>query len=78
MLTTILLTIVIIAFAIAGLAIKIIVKKDGEFTGTCSSNNPYLKNQLGECNVCGKKPEEDCKMPDDEGKKGNLKEGYSL
>ncbi|MBK9257448.1 MAG: hypothetical protein IPM42_18445 [Saprospiraceae bacterium] len=35
-----------------------------EFRGTCSSNNPMLKNQIGECTVCGKKPEEDCKMPE--------------
>ncbi|MBK7637551.1 MAG: hypothetical protein IPJ13_27105 [Saprospiraceae bacterium] len=34
-----------------------------EFRGSCASNNPMLKNQLGECSVCGKKPEEDCKMP---------------
>ena len=35
-----------------------------EFRGTCATNNPMLKNQLGECSVCGKKPEEECKMPD--------------
>ena len=29
-----------------------------------SHNNPMLKDQVGECTVCGKKPEEDCKMPD--------------
>ncbi len=34
-----------------------------EFRGTCSSNNPMLKNEIGECTVCGKKPEEECKMP---------------
>lgn len=34
-----------------------------EFRGTCASNNPMIKNNLGECTVCGKKPEEDCKMP---------------
>ncbi|MEM7104519.1 MAG: hypothetical protein AAF502_15390 [Bacteroidota bacterium] len=34
-----------------------------EFRGTCATNNPLLKNQLGECDVCGKKPEEDCQMP---------------
>ena len=34
-----------------------------EFRGSCASNNPMLKNQLGECSVCGKKPEEDCKIP---------------
>ncbi|HMQ06223.1 MAG TPA: hypothetical protein PKC30_02925 [Saprospiraceae bacterium] len=34
-----------------------------EFRGTCASNNPMLTDQVGECSVCGKKPEEDCKMP---------------
>ena len=35
-----------------------------EFRGTCATNNPMLKNKLGECAVCGKLPEEDCKMPE--------------
>lgn len=35
-----------------------------EFRGTCASNNPMLKSKVGECTVCGKKPEEECKMPD--------------
>lgn len=35
-----------------------------EFRGTCASNNPMLKNELGDCKMCGKKPDEDCKMPD--------------
>lgn len=35
-----------------------------EFRGTCATNNPMIKNQMGECNVCGKMPEEDCKMPE--------------
>jgi hypothetical protein len=35
-----------------------------EFRGTCASNNPMIKNNLGECTVCGKMPEEDCKMPE--------------
>lgn len=35
-----------------------------EFRGTCASNNPMLKNKVGECEVCGKSPDEDCKMPD--------------
>lgn len=35
-----------------------------EFRGTCATNNPMLKSQVGECTVCGKKPEEDCKMPE--------------
>lgn len=35
-----------------------------EFRGTCATNNPMLKNQIGECSVCGKKPEEECQMPE--------------
>lgn len=35
-----------------------------EFRGTCASNNPMIKNNLGECTVCGKKPEEECQMPE--------------
>lgn len=35
-----------------------------EFRGTCASNNPMLKNKVGNCDVCGKNPEEDCKMPE--------------
>ncbi|WP_116108982.1 hypothetical protein [Lewinella sp. IMCC34191] len=35
-----------------------------EFRGTCASNNPMLKNKVGNCDVCGKRPEEDCKMPE--------------
>ena len=35
-----------------------------EFRGTCASNNPMLKEKLGECSVCGKKADEACKMPE--------------
>lgn len=35
-----------------------------EFRGTCATNNPMLKDQIGDCTVCGKKAEEDCKMPE--------------
>lgn len=35
-----------------------------EFRGTCATNNPMLKNQIGECSVCGKKADEACKMPE--------------
>jgi hypothetical protein len=35
-----------------------------EFRGTCATNNPMLKNQIGDCTVCGKKPDEECKMPE--------------
>ena len=56
------LTVGLLALAFAGIAIKIWLKKDGEFTGTCASQSPFL-NQEGEaCGMCGKLPsEQDCK-----------------
>lgn len=35
-----------------------------EFRGTCASNNPMLKDKIGECAVCGRKADEPCKMPE--------------
>nr|MBS0037926.1 hypothetical protein [Saprospiraceae bacterium] len=32
-----------------------------EFRGTCGSNSPFLKNKIGECSLCGKKPDEECR-----------------
>jgi len=43
---------------------RILLVKDGEFRGSCASNNPMLKNDLGECTMCGAKPEEECKNPE--------------
>ena len=57
----ILLTIGLLALAFAGIAIKIWSKKDGEFAGTCASQNPYLNNNGEACGFCGKLPDEqDC------------------
>tara|TARA_B100000287_G_scaffold341344_1_gene327874 strand:+ start:410 stop:559 length:150 start_codon:yes stop_codon:yes gene_type:complete len=42
-----------------GLAIKLLLKKDGEFSGTCASQNPLLNNSNEPCGYCGKLPE-DC------------------
>ncbi|HAT70089.1 MAG TPA: membrane or secreted protein, partial [Flavobacteriaceae bacterium] len=38
----ILLTLVLLALAVAGIAIKIWAKKDGKFAGTCASQSPFL------------------------------------
>lgn len=35
-----------------------------EFRGTCATNNPMLKKEIGECTVCGRKEGEECKMPE--------------
>lgn len=58
----------ILIFGVFGVSILLIniryIFTGNEFRGSCASNNPMLKNQLGECTVCGKKPEDDCKMPE--------------
>jgi len=60
--TTVLLTVALLGLCFAMLATRILLVKDGEFKGTCSSNNPYLKNELGECTVCGKSVNEPCQL----------------
>ncbi|KPM31864.1 Hypothetical protein I595_2364 [Croceitalea dokdonensis DOKDO 023] len=57
-----LLTVGLLALAIAGITIKIWSKKDGEFAGTCASQSPFLNKDGEACGFCGKLPEEqDCK-----------------
>ena len=60
-LLTVLLAIVFLAVAFAGIAIKIWAKKGGEFAGTCASNNPMLHQEGASCGFCGAKPEEQCR-----------------
>ncbi len=51
-------TLILLLFAVAGIAIKIWGKKDGKFAGTCASQSPFL-NQNGEtCGFCGKTPDQ--------------------
>jgi len=58
-------TLVLLGLAIAGIAIKIWAKKDGEFAGTCASQNPMLNTNGEACGFCGKSPDqfEDCNEP---------------
>ena len=59
--TTFLISIIMMVFVFVGIGIKIIIKKDGKFSGTCASQNPLL-NQDGEpCGLCGATNEEKCK-----------------
>ena len=54
-----------LVLAFAGIAIKILVKKDGKFAGTCSSQSPFLKKDSEPCSFCGKLPDEqECKNPE--------------
>ena len=60
----------VIATGILLIAIRILVLPDGEFRGTCSTNNPFLQREGGDCPVCGKKAgESECQLSDDEKEK---------
>lgn len=62
MLKLLLFTFGLLALGVAGIAIKIWAKKDGEFAGTCASNSPVLNNgNESSCTVCGARPDERCK-----------------
>jgi hypothetical protein len=51
-------TLGLLALGIAGIAIKIWAKKDGEFAGTCASQNPMLNKSGEACGFCGKTPDQ--------------------
>lgn len=50
------------------LSVRILLKKNGEFKGTCASQNPYLNKDGAACGFCGKSvtPGENCGNPDSE------------
>lgn len=56
-----LLAILLLAIGFAGIAVKIIFKKNGKFAGTCASNSPFLNKEGEPCGFCGALPEEQCK-----------------
>ena len=63
-LATLLLAITFLGIGFAGIAIKIWAKKDGEFSGTCASQSPFLNKKDEPCGFCGKLPsEQDCPKP---------------
>lgn len=51
-------TLVLLLFAVAGIGLKIWAKKDGEFAGTCASQSPFLNKNGEACGFCGKTPEQ--------------------
>ena len=61
----VLISILLLGLAFAGIAIKILVKKDGKFSGTCASQSPFLNKEGEACGFCGKLPDEqECKNPE--------------
>ena len=53
-----------ITLAFAGIGIKILLKKNGKFSGTCASKNPLINKEGEPCVLCGAMPDEDCKSED--------------
>lgn len=66
---------VLIGLGFAGIAVKIWAKPDGEFSGTCASNSPFLNKEGKPCSFCGALPDEKCKS--DSGKKSENEEEFS-
>ncbi len=54
----VIITVILLGLGVAGIAIKIWAKKDGEFAGTCASQSPYLNKSGEPCGFCGKLPEQ--------------------
>jgi len=62
------LSIVFVVFGLSFIMINIRhIVTGNEFRGTCATNNPMLKNKVGDCDVCGKTADEACKMPEVKG-----------
>ncbi len=53
-------TTLMMMFVFIAIGIKIILKKDGKFAGTCASQNPFLNKEGETCGYCGKTAEEMC------------------
>ena len=51
-----LISVLLIGVAFSGIAIKLIFKKNGEFSGTCASRSPFLNKSDEPCGICGKIP----------------------
>ena len=51
-----LISVCIVGIAFSGIAIKLIFKKNGEFSGTCASQSPFLNKSDEPCGICGKIP----------------------
>lgn len=56
--------VLLVIFAVFGISFALInirhIVVGEEFRGTCASDNPMLKNEIGECTVCGSKPGTAC------------------
>jgi hypothetical protein len=66
--TTVFLTLGFVALFFILMSVRLLFLKNGEFKGTCASQNPYLNKDGGACSYCGKTVDADssCGNPDNE------------
>lgn len=66
--TTVLLTIGFVAAFFVLMSVRLIFLKQGEFKGTCASQNPFLNKDGAPCGFCGRNVAagEACGNPDSE------------
>ena len=66
--TTILLGIGLVGVFFVFMSVRLIFLKDGQFKGTCASQNPYLNKDGEACGYCGKVVDtgDSCASPDNE------------
>lgn len=57
--TTVYLTLAFLAIFFILMSVRIIFLKNGQFKGTCASQNPYLNKEGETCGYCGKKVDSD-------------------
>lgn len=58
-------SILLLGVGFAGIGVKLLLKKDGKFSGTCASNSPFLNKDGEACSFCGAMPEEQCQKPNE-------------
>lgn len=65
---TVYLTLGFVALFFILMSVRLIFLKDGQFKGTCASQNPFLNKEGEACSYCGKTVDADsaCGNPDNE------------
>ncbi|WP_143962922.1 hypothetical protein [Litoribacter populi] len=65
---TLYLTLGFLALFFLLMSVRLLFLKNGQFKGTCASQNPYLNKSGESCGYCGKKMDEgeSCGNPDNE------------
>ena len=58
---TIFISILIVCLCVLAICVKILLVKNGEFSGTCASNNPLINKNGEKCSYCGADPGDQCK-----------------